>query len=112
MDREFTAKVVQEAIVLQNMVDGSRRNGSRSQWWAFTDGAVRRGIFIDGDSMEKIFHRNNFQSVIESEKEDGSDAGSTHIASTGAGIKDSVLHYSLKLDLVKHVWSILENIDN
>lgn len=41
-----------------------------------------------------------------------SDTWSTPIANMYARIKDSVLHYSLKLNLTEHVWSTVGNSEN
>lgn len=102
-NRVIIRKVVQVAVILHNMIVQLRRGGYESQLCELFENAVNSGMFLDNAYNEKPFIWRTKQNMRCAGANETS--WSNHIAVMDEKMKDDVAHFSLKKDLLDHIWS-------
>lgn len=104
-DRAFAGEVMKAAIILHNMVVEARRDGYKSELWSLAEDAVEKGLFLDENGEQKTFTWRTQETVSRTTTGMDNSRWASHISVTHARMKDEVLHFSLKRDLVEHIWA-------
>lgn len=104
-DRAFAGKVMKASIILHNMIVEERRDGYDSQICKLASEAVDRGFFLDENGEEKPFVWQDHNRITATTQNDVSDTRwALHLAKVDERMRDEVLHFALKLDLIEHIW--------
>lgn len=105
-DKAVCKKVMEACIIMHNMVVEARRDGYASR--LYDDGlqAVEQGCLLDENGNEKEFKWLSREEVGEEKGRLVTDfEWATQLAGRQRQITDEVNHYSLKQDLIEHIWN-------
>ena len=87
-------------IIMHNMIVEIRREGYESELFMEAERAVEKGRLLDENGVEKEFIWNMDNNIEMSDM-----AWANHLNNRESQITDEEMHYSLKGDLVEHVWN-------
>lgn len=96
---------MKESIILYNMILEARRDGYVSQLCKLACEAMGRGFFLDENGEDIFFVWKDHKRVTAAAKNEFIDTRwSLHLEKVHERMRDEVLHFALKLDLIEHIW--------
>lgn len=101
-DKSIMVKTIYACIILHNMIVECRRDGYASQLFEHAREAADSGMFVDENGNEKPFV---WRTRSSGNNELGHIAWTHRLHAREQEITDEVGHFSLKRDLVEHVWN-------
>lgn len=104
-DEDIMKKTMKAAIILHNMVVESRRDGYESELWKEAIDVVESGYFLDEAGGQKQFMWHTRESIGEANGSPlSSESWAAKVCERDTRITDEVEHFSLKQDIIDHVW--------
>lgn len=104
-NKELGVLVMKTGIIMHSMIVEARRGGYDSNLFNIAESAVSSGNYIDVEGNEKPFVWST-KDIVTADSSNVDFAWAQKLSQRNDMISDEVVHYSLKYDLVEHIWNM------